>query len=66
VGGISASPPKATIGHQDANPSLSANRYLMHRSKKWRYSIDLVGASKQPRSHVEAEVSVWCRPAVAR
>jgi hypothetical protein len=33
VGGISASPLKATVGHQDANPSLSANSGHSHCSK---------------------------------
>src|SRR5262249_32914188 len=28
------SPPKATVGHQDANLSLSARSRLMHRSKQ--------------------------------
>jgi hypothetical protein len=31
--------PKATVGHQDANPLLSANSDLTRRSKKHRYSI---------------------------
>src|SRR5262249_6180339 len=30
---------KATLGYQDANPSLSAICFLMHRSKQHRYSI---------------------------